>query len=227
MLKKSLLAAALAVMTSSALAAAPVANLKIDGKVTPPTCTINGAEKGELVADFGAVSPSWLLASGLSFKNGSTITLPLTVNCDALTYMTFTPTDTHGAVDIGQSGTTDAASFSALVSTDKPSAGVGFSVANLKNMTVDGKPAFYGRQTSKFTYTEPRIVPGAIGAWTTEQQMNVSPNTLKLASGKIFTADVDVKNFLFSRAQISAKGIDLTEQVDYVGETVLAFNFGI
>lgn len=228
MLQKSLLAAILATITGSAFAAGPVANLKIDGRVTPPTCTINGADQGELIAEFDAVTPSWLKESGTGIQFGSERTIPMTINCDALTYMTFVATDTYSAAGAIKSGNSDSESFSALVATDKTTSGVGITVTEMNNMKVDGKTAYFGRQTSKYTYTSlNRIVPGAITAWTTEQQMNVDPKTFKMAAGKTFAADMFVRNFLYSRAEITAKGINLTEQVDYVGETVLTFNFGI
>ena len=227
MFNKSLLALVLAAATGSAFAA-PVANLKIDGKVTPPTCTINGEEQGELLANFGAVSPTWLLATGLSsghVKSVGSQTVPLTISCDAKTYLTMVPTDTYRNVDVGQTG-----SYiyrSALVSDSNKSASIGNSYFMMNNMTVDGKAAYLGRETSSHTGNSNIAIPGIKSAWTTEKQINVAPGSFKLAAGQVFATDLAVSSNLYSKQKITTNGIDLTEAVDFVGENVLTFNFGI
>ncbi|HBE9180540.1 DUF1120 domain-containing protein [Serratia fonticola] len=223
MFNKSLLALVLAAATGSAFAA-PVANLKIDGKVTPPTCTVNGAEAGEIVADFGKISPSLLVATGTDTKM-FTVTVPMTVSCDAKTYLTMVPTDTYRNVDVEQTG-----SYiyrSALVSDSNKSASIGNSYFMMNNMTVDGKAAFLGRETSSHSGNSNVAIPGIKSAWTTETQLNVAPGSFKLAAGQVFTTDLAVYSLLYSKQKMTTNGIDLTEAVDFVGENVLTFNFGI
>ncbi|HBE9180537.1 DUF1120 domain-containing protein [Serratia fonticola] len=224
MFKKSLLALVLAAASGSAFAA-PIANLKIDGKVTPPTCTINGEEQGELLVNFGAVSPTWLLATGLTsedFKLVGTQTVPLTISCDAQTYMTFIPVDTYAGRDVGL------VNRSALVAASDTSILVGNSYFEMSNMTVDGKTAFLGRETSAYGAANVAIpVPGARAAWTSEMQTNVASSAFKMVAGKVFAADLQVYARLYSKARLQAANLDLTEQIDYIGENVLAFNFGI
>ncbi|HBE9180536.1 fimbrial protein [Serratia fonticola] len=227
MFKKSLLTCVLAISASSAFAA-QVANLKIDGKVTPPTCTINGVSQGELIADLGSISPSIIPAVGNGSGNGlvfAPITVPLTVSCDAKTYLTFVTTDTYGAVNVSQS---TAKHRSALVSDKNKAVSVGWTYLTLNNMKVDNNQAYFGRETGGYNGTSSPIPsPGFLAGWTTESQIDVAKNTLKLASGKVFTADISVYAFLWGRDKLIANGIDLTERVDYVGENVLTFNFGI
>lgn len=226
MFNKSLLALTLVAIAGSALAA-PVGNLKISGLVTPPTCTINGVEQGELVANFGAVAPSWLLATGLSAENNkfiSEISIPLTVSCDAQTFLSFIPTDTYAGRNVG----TNSQFRSALVAASNTSVDIGFSYIQMSNVKVDGKGVEFGRSSSSYTGTGRNyVVPGAINAWTTVQQFNVAPSALSLAAGRVFTTDLNVSAHLYSREKLQAQSLDLTEQIDYIGENVLAFSFGV
>lgn len=222
---KSLLAIALLAIAGSAFAA-PVANLKIDGLVTPPTCTVNGAEQGELVTDFGAVSPSWLNRTGTGTTGAKALpaqVLPLTVTCDASTYLTFILTDTY------QSANKEISALpfsSALVANNNKSISVGYNSYTMFNMAVDGKKAYFGRVYSAYGNTT--ILPGTVTGWTSESQVGgASTSTLKLVAGKVFTTDLTVSATLWSRERIAASGINLSEQVDYIGESVMAFSFGV
>lgn len=219
--KKFLLAAILVVVGGSAYAAGPVANLKIDGRVTPPTCTINGAERGEMSADLGRISPA-LLKSSENMLNA--VSVPLTISCNADTYMTFVSTDSNKGVDLDFFNNQD--QYYGLVSDADKTKSVGVYYVRFNSLTVDGKKAYYGRETMSSTdnaliYNNKRM------GWTTETQTNVAPGAFKFAHGKIFTAELQVNGVLFKNSVLSAKGINVTEEVDYSGETVLAFNFGI
>lgn len=218
MLQKTLLAAILTVATGSAFAAGPVANLKIDGKVTPPTCTVNGAEQGELVADLGAISPGML--NKTSRYTIPVVTVSLSVSCNAQTYLTFIPTDTYAGHGTGPSR-------SNLVSDKNKSALVGDLFYLMSNMKVDGKDAYYGRQINGLGKRDFLPLNGFISAWTTLSQKDVDVSTFKLASGKVFSADFTVNGQILSTDALKANGVDLSERVDFVSETVLAFNFGI
>ncbi|EOV8629492.1 TPA: fimbrial protein, partial [Proteus mirabilis] len=58
-MKKVLLSLAmLSVISTPVLAKAPVANLKINGDIKPPTCTINGATQSDVIFDYGVISPT-------------------------------------------------------------------------------------------------------------------------------------------------------------------------
>ncbi|HBE9180538.1 hypothetical protein AB4K01_17715 [Serratia fonticola] len=58
-------------------------------------------------------------------------------------------------------------------------------------------------------------------------QTNVASSAFKMVAGTVFSADLQVYALLYSKARLQAANLDLTEQVDYIGENVLAFNFGI
>lgn len=219
MLKQSLLAAALAAVSGSVFAASPVANLKIDGRVTPPTCTVNGAEQGEIVADFGSVSPSLIQKT----KNLvlDTVTVPLTVKCDAITYLTFMQKDTYEALG-------DVAARSYFVDDDNKTAGVGYSFYYMRDIKVDGKNAYFGREIGGRNNVMDLIpVSGQLTAWTTKAQKDVALSDFSLAPGKEFSANLEVNGLIYSLDQLQENGVDLTSQVNYVGETVLTFYFGI
>ncbi|HGN1887798.1 TPA: fimbrial protein, partial [Proteus mirabilis] len=48
----------LAIISTPVLAKSPVANLKINGDIKPPTCTINGATQSDVIFDYGVISPT-------------------------------------------------------------------------------------------------------------------------------------------------------------------------
>nr|ELR5038549.1 hypothetical protein [Providencia stuartii]ELR5084469.1 hypothetical protein [Providencia stuartii] len=62
MFKKSLIALSLITLSGTALSA-PIANLKVTGSITPPTCLINGATEDTIIYDFD-ISPGIFPASG-------------------------------------------------------------------------------------------------------------------------------------------------------------------
>ncbi|MFG0743748.1 fimbrial protein, partial [Providencia sp. TYF_10] len=62
MFKKSLLALSLISLSGVALSA-PVANLKVTGSITPPTCMVNGGEEADVLYQFD-ITPGIFPASG-------------------------------------------------------------------------------------------------------------------------------------------------------------------
>ncbi|MFG0743128.1 fimbrial protein, partial [Providencia sp. TYF_10] len=62
MFKKSLLALSLITLSSVAFSA-PVANLKVTGSITPPTCTVNGEEEADVLYQFD-ITPGIFPTSG-------------------------------------------------------------------------------------------------------------------------------------------------------------------
>ncbi len=101
-------------------------------------------------------------------------------------------------------------------------------------MTVDGKPAFISRAndvaiTGK-SYNNV-LYKGPTNGWTSEQQTGVDKNALALIPGEIFQANFRHGNsngtFILSKDELSKKGIDLSNGLDFMGEAVLTFNFGV
>ncbi|EPW7050633.1 fimbrial protein, partial [Proteus mirabilis] len=71
--------------------------------------------------------------------------------------------------------------------------------------------------------------------WTSKQQTeSVDKGSLALISGEIFQANFrqgiesnPTQTFILSRDELSKKGIDLSNGLDFIGEAVLTFNFGV
>lgn len=96
MIKLSIIGLSLIILSSAALSA-PIANLKVDGKITAPTCNVNGGNE-DVLFDFGKISPGMLnqnVATPFNFVGNKNIT----VSCDAPTYLTFVTTDTYPLTD--------------------------------------------------------------------------------------------------------------------------------
>ncbi|WP_232373773.1 hypothetical protein H0910_04090 [Providencia alcalifaciens] len=90
MFKKTIIALSLITFSGATLAAAPVANLKVTGSITPPTCTIKGQNEVDLEYVFD-VSPGMFPVSGNLLLDAKTNNIE--VVCDASTYLTFSSTD--------------------------------------------------------------------------------------------------------------------------------------
>nr|MBO8919322.1 type 1 fimbrial protein [Proteus mirabilis] len=66
------------------MAKTPVANLKINGDIKPPTCTINGGNV-DLVYNLGNISPS-VIPNDMTYNQLPSISNTLTVTCDSSTF---------------------------------------------------------------------------------------------------------------------------------------------
>ncbi|HAU5528795.1 TPA: fimbrial protein [Proteus mirabilis] len=220
----------LAIMSTPVLAKSPVANLKINGDIKPPTCTING-EENDIFIDYGKISPS-LIPENSNYALGSREN-DMVISCDAITYLTFTVSDTYTSnkAPAWHNG------IFGLVNAENPTQEVGGILLFIKDMKVDNKPVYAGRVDSKeSTWRTEIIVKDTLTGWTTEAQISTSKDNLKLAQGKIFSAtlqagksDADKPNYgyILSRKALSEDKIDLTNGLDYIGEAVFTFNFGV
>lgn len=223
--------------------AAPVANLKINGDITPPTCTVNGSEQADLVYDLGAVSPALIPEANAGYNDLPSISNTLTVVCDAATYLTFKATDTYPNEFIlapGMNSNYRAHAFN-LVDAAAPGKTVGGVSYRWKNVTADGQVVYLSRANDgdhdNGTWsTKDWIVKGATTGWTKSQQRYVDPAALDLIAAKEFSASISNSHninygysttYLLPKAQLAEQGVDLTRPVNYTGNTLLTFNFGI
>ncbi|EEB47760.1 hypothetical protein PROVALCAL_00355 [Providencia alcalifaciens DSM 30120] len=127
MFKKTIIALSLITFSGATLAAAPVANLKVTGSITPPTCTIKGQNEVDLEYVFD-VSPGMFPVSGNLLLDAKTNNIE--VVCDASTYLTFSSTDNRASSVL----TAGVYNFGlGLFDTDKK---VGFYTITMKNATV-------------------------------------------------------------------------------------------
>ena len=76
------------------------------------------------------------------------------------------------------------------------------------------------------------LYKGPTNGWTSEKQTSVDKNALALISGEIFQASfrqgMTMSTFILSRDELSKKGIDLSNGLDFYGEKLFSlFNFGV
>ena len=220
----------LAIISTPVLAKSPVANLKINGDIKPPTCTINGATQSDMIFDYRVISPTLIPQSkNYEYPNGI-VQNTVTIECDAKTYLTFVASDTYDSAELAN----DTTGQFHLVDKANPEAAVGAAFFIWTNITVDGKPAYISRANdvaitgNKFNNV---LYKGPTNGWTSEQQSDINKNSLSLISGEIFQANFSQgktsRTFILSKDALSKKGIDIADGLDFVGEVVLTFNFGV
>ncbi|RYH15891.1 DUF1120 domain-containing protein [Proteus mirabilis] len=221
----------LAIISTPVLAKSPVANLKINGDIKPPTCTINGATQRDVIFDYGVISPTLIPQSTVYSYSDIGVQNTVTIECDAKTYLTFTASDTYADTELSVNNTSG---WFHLVDKANPETAVGAAFFAWDNVTVDSKPAFISRAndvsiTGK-SYNN-ALYKGPTNGWTSEQQTSVDKNALALISGEIFQASfrqgMTMSTFILSKDELSKKGIDLSNGLDFMGEAVLTFNFGV
>ncbi|EOV7494569.1 DUF1120 domain-containing protein [Proteus mirabilis] len=221
----------LAIISTPVLAKSPVANLKINGDIKPPTCTINGATQSDVIFDYGVISPTLIPQSTVYSYSDIGVQNTVTIECDAKTYLTFTASDTYADTELSVNNTSG---WFHLVDKANPETAVGAAFFAWDNVTVDSKPAYISRANdvaitgNKFNNV---LYKGPTNGWTSEQQSDINKNSLSLISGEIFQASfrqgLTMSTFILSRDELSKKGIDLSNGLDFMGEAVLTFNFGV
>ena len=231
-MKKVLLSLAmLSVISTPVLAKAPVANLKINGDIKPPTCTINGATQSDVIFDYGVISPTLIPQSTIYSYPASIAQNTVTIECDAKTYLTFVASDTYADTELSVNNTSG---WFHLVDKANPETAVGAAFFAWDNVTVDSKPAYISRANDVSitgTSYNNALYKGPTNGWTSERQTSVDKNALALISGEIFQASfrqgLTMSTFILSKDELSKKGIDLSNGLDFMGEAVLTFNFGV
>ncbi|HEA4453832.1 TPA: DUF1120 domain-containing protein [Proteus mirabilis] len=221
----------LAIISTPVLAKSPVANLKINGDIKPPTCTINGATQRDVIFDYGVISPTLIPQSTVYSYSDIGVQNTVTIECDAKTYLTFTASDTYADTELSVNNTSG---WFHLVDKANPETAVGAAFFAWNNVTVDSKPAYISRANDVSitgTSYNNALYKGPTNGWTSEKQTSVDKNALALISGEIFQASfrqgMTMSTFILSRDELSKKGIDLSNGLDFMGEAVLTFNFGV
>lgn len=251
-MKKHLLRLSLlsALASSSAMAAGPVANIQVSGDIKPPTCTVNGATQGDVIFDHGVISPSMVPLSSVYLYPYNTTLQDITVTCDAQTYLTFKPTDTYESVNTAQlvfPGSTQGQVrndiFFRLVSASDPTTAIGGTVFTVTKSSVDGNTTVISRAndgiyvTGSLTGLNQVLIKQATMTWTKNNENNKAPEDLPLISGEIFSMTLQnsfqdndtnpYKTFITSQNALAASGISISDGLDFMGEAVLTFNFGV
>nr|EKU6782064.1 DUF1120 domain-containing protein [Proteus mirabilis] len=221
----------MAIISTPVLAKSPVANLKINGDIKPPTCTINGATQRDVIFDYGVISPTLIPQSTVYSYSDIGVQNTVTIECDAKTYLTFTASDTYADTELSVNNTSG---WFHLVDKANPETAVGAAFFAWDNVTVDSKPAYISRANDVSitgTSYNNALYKGPTNGWTSERQTSVDKNALALISGEIFQASfrqgLTMSTFILSKDELSKKGIDLSNGLDFMGEAVLTFNFGV
>ncbi|WP_432652851.1 fimbrial protein [Providencia rettgeri] len=216
---------------------APVGNLKVAGEIKPPTCTVNGATQSDIIFDYGRISPSLIPTSSVYRYPASLATNTVVIECDANTYLTFVATDTYQNTELNVSENTGNTWFH-LVDKLNADKALGATFFVWDNVSVDGSTAYISRAndvaiTGATNYRN-ALYSGTTNGWTSEQQTGVNKAELKLVAGKVFETSfrqgqdtTTNQTFILSKNQLTQRGIDIANGVDFIGEAVLTFNFGV
>lgn len=207
------------VLISPAVFANTTANIKVSGKVAMPTCLINGNEQSDVIFELAKTSPRYLNQGSYTVLQ-SPVKKNVTVTCDAETYLTYRATDTYQSTPWP---TSSADNYFFMVHSDNADKSVGAVMFSVSNVTIDSKTAFVASDgvTANNSVMTKKILNG-FGTKSSTIFAN------KLTAGKVFSADFETSGvYINSINQLTAAGIDLTSNVDYQAEAVLAFNFGI
>lgn len=208
MFKKTLLALSLITLSGAALSA-PVANLKVTGSITPPTCTVNGEEETDVLYQFD-ISPGIFPASGNLVLDAKT--QPIEVVCDATTYLTFDASDSRD----GTALTTGDTNFG-LGTYGEDSLKVGFFNIMMQNATVKADAEATANAVGVLNGTA-YAISGVVDK-TKKMGWGTAANTP--SAGQIFAADFAVKPTINSEMKNTAGDATLD------GHAVLAFTFGL
>ncbi|EJD6048653.1 fimbrial protein [Providencia rettgeri] len=208
MFKKAIIALSLISISGATLAAAPVANLKVTGSITPPTCTVKGQNEVDLEYVFD-VSPGMFPVSGNLTLDAKTNNIE--VVCDASTYLTFSSTDNRASSVL----TAGVYNFGlGLFDTDKK---VGYYTITMKNATV--------KQDASSTAQTVGVSNGTSYASSLAvdktKKMAWATSASTLRAGQIFSADIDVRPILSADLKTSSGDANLD------GYATLAFAFSL
>ncbi|HHN8583803.1 TPA: fimbrial protein, partial [Providencia rettgeri] len=206
-----------------------------------PTCTVNGGDN-DLLYNFGGISPT-IIPQDLTYNGFSSLSNNLTVTCDAATFLTFKATDNYtNPFNLlpGQNSNFSSITFN-LVDSSDTSRTIGGISYGYKNVMVDGKLAYLSRANDGINDNgtwagSNSIIKNATIGWTQLQQTSVPISSLQLISGKEFSANIFNRNttyqgfgltYIYPKSKLADNEIDIANGVDYVGQVILTFNFGV
>lgn len=219
---------------SSEVLSAPIANIKVLGDIKPPTCKINGVEQNDVVLNFGKISTSLIPLSNYYELKGDVARNKVTITCDAETYLTFIATDTYADSQAFPSNVA-AIQYFHLVNMLDTNQTIGGAVINWDNVYVDGKPSYISRVDVPEARRDDILYQNIINGFTAAKQSNIGSDAknLNLISGKVFSAefgDFDTStynSFIFSKNIMNGRKINFNDGIDYIGEAVISFSFGV
>lgn len=196
---------------SATAISAPIANLKVTGTITPPTCTINGQNEVDVNYQFD-IAPGIFPASGNLVLDAKAE--PIEIVCDATTYLTFDATDNRDGTALTESTTTFGLGAYGEGAGSKK---VGSYTITMQDATV--------KADADATAIDVGVLNGTTYATTgivdKTKRMGWANSASSLAAGQIFAANFAVKPTINGDMKNTAGDATLD------GHAVLAFSFGL
>lgn len=208
MFKKSLLGLSLVTLSSAAFST-PVANLKVAGSITPPTCVVNGQEESDVVYQYD-ITPALFPVSGHLVLQPKI--KPIEVMCDATTYLAFEASDSRDGTALTTGNTTFG-----LGTYGENNLKIGYFTITMQNITVKDDAQATAKIVgiaSSNTYLTTFVLDK-----TKKMGWGTAVNTLTPA--KIFAANIVV------RPTINSEMKNTDGDVTLDGNAVLAFSFAL
>lgn len=210
MFKKSLFVLALTTLSTTAISA-PVANLKVTGTITPPTCKIGGQDKVDVSYQFD-ITPGIFPPSGNLVLDAKAEKIEII--CDAITYLTFDATDNRDGTALIESSTTfGLGSYGEGENSKK----VGSYTITMQDATVQSDSSSVAKSVGVLSGT----TYAATGIIDKNKKMGWAKSASDLAEGQIFAANFSVKPTINSEMKNTAGDAKLD------GHAILAFSFGL
>lgn len=207
----------LALIVVNARAAVPTAELKVQGNIQVPSCTITPPDDG--VYDLGKLSPSLIAANTTTALPEMTKTW--TVACDSQTYLSVTAVDNR-VVTASQASPANQMYFGLgnINGTGK----IGYYMASIRNGIVDGvASSVYYAQAGSTTLTASATPP--TGYYFNDNiRYGWSGTNATPIAGRVFTADIRIYPVLASAASMNGPVTD-GSKID--GSMTLNFAYAI
>ncbi len=217
-----------AMLVSPTVFANTSANINVLGEIKPPTCLINGANQSDIIFSLPTISPRFLLkSSSYDISKLGKIKKEITVVCDAETFLTFNASDVYA--NIIHSMSTSPYFFS-VVSSKEVDKSIGSMLFVYEDVKVDSIKAYISAVLPKGQTNPIVLSKNALIGWSKSENASASNAELfkVLKSGKIFSLSlVNSSTYINSIDSLTASGIDLASEVNYQGEVILTFNFGV
>ncbi|HFR4113173.1 TPA: DUF1120 domain-containing protein [Yersinia enterocolitica] len=198
-------------LSVTAHAATPTAELKVKGKIGLPTCTINAPDGG--IYNVGEISASQV-KSGTAVTVLPSITKNWAVTCDSVTYLSLT------AIDNRKASVSDSTIHNFGLGFVNGTGKLGFYKTTMSNATVDGVSSLL------YFIDANNVLQGGhtLETLTNNFRFGWSENATTAKAGKVFSADFTVIPTL---AGSTTMGGAITENINIDGSATMNFSFGI
>ncbi|HDL8262643.1 TPA: DUF1120 domain-containing protein [Yersinia enterocolitica] len=199
------------ILSVAVQAAPPSAELKVKGKLGVPSCTVIAPDGG--IYDLGKISAT-NVKSGIATTVLPTMTKTWTINCDAITYLSYTSIDNRLA-SVSDTSTTRNYGLGNINGTGK----IGFYTATLSNSRVDGN------STSMYYRLSTGVATAGSSLFLIDSYYYGFSNASAVAiAGKSFSTDITITPTLAGTTTMNGP---ITEDATIDGSVTMNFSFGI